>query len=102
LSDYAREHLGKLYIYYLKVEDSGQYECYLPDGRTARVRLTVTAQGAQPTQAPYQPEGEFAIRVYLERDNIQLRPSQSEEQVCTAMTNGYSLEIEWYNPRGEV
>ena len=25
----------------MQVEDSGEYECYLPDGRTSQVRLTV-------------------------------------------------------------
>lgn len=41
LSDYARSYQNTLQIYYLKEEDSGEYECYLPDGRTHQVRLTV-------------------------------------------------------------
>ena len=34
-------HQHKLQIFYLQVEDSGEYECYLPDGRKSQVRLTV-------------------------------------------------------------
>ena len=41
LGDYAREHQNKLQIYYLRVDDTGDYECFLPDGRRSQVRLTV-------------------------------------------------------------
>lgn len=36
LSDYSREFNGILYIYYLKDKDNGEYECYLPDGKSAK------------------------------------------------------------------
>lgn len=41
MSDYTRDYQGKLYIYYLKAEDAGEYECSSPDGRTSVVRLRV-------------------------------------------------------------
>lgn len=41
LSDYSRVYTGKLYIYYLSLEDSGVYECVLPSGQSSSVRLTV-------------------------------------------------------------
>lgn len=41
MSDYTRDYQGKLYMYYLKAEDAGEYECSSPDGRTSVVRLRV-------------------------------------------------------------
>ena len=44
MSDYTRLYQGKLYLYYLKLEDSGEYECYLPDGRTSIIKLEVKGE----------------------------------------------------------
>ena len=43
ISEYNREYDGKVLIYYLSAEDSGEYECYLPNGESRRVVLKVTA-----------------------------------------------------------
>lgn len=43
ISEYNREYDGKVLIYYLSSEDSGEYECYLPNGESRRVVLKVTA-----------------------------------------------------------
>ena len=47
MSDYTRFYQGKLYLYYLKLEDSGEYECYLPDGRTSIVKLEVKGEESE-------------------------------------------------------
>ena len=44
----------------------------------------------------------YAIRANLDRSALMLRPGISGEISCTGMTNGPELEIEWYNPRGQV
>ena len=41
INPYAREHQGKLYIYYASKQDAGVYECYLPSGESSQVKLTV-------------------------------------------------------------
>ena len=42
MSDDSEEYGGKLIIRNLKMEDNGEYECYLPSGQASdRVRLTV-------------------------------------------------------------
>ena len=41
ISPYQRSHKGKLIIYYLKQEDSGEYICTSPDGQSASAKLTV-------------------------------------------------------------
>lgn len=98
-SAYSQENLGKLYLYYLKLEDSGEYECYTDDGRSAnRVRLIVRDPSA--TERPS--VSEYAIRTYLEKSNIDFKSGESHHQVCTGMTNGNDLRIEWYDQRGQL
>jgi hypothetical protein len=41
MSDYARDHGSKLFIYYLKETDSGWYECSTANGHSNRIHLTV-------------------------------------------------------------
>ena len=42
MSDDSEEYGGKLIIRNLKMEDNGEYECYLPSGQASdKVRLTV-------------------------------------------------------------
>ena len=53
---YTRPYDGKLYIYYLSVDKSGVYECYLPNGQRDQVILTVNDPNVQPvTQKPSTP-----------------------------------------------
>lgn len=133
MSDYVQEYYGKLYIYYLKLEDSGEYECQAEDGRTEKVSLRVYS-GDQPEPEPEprpepQPErpdtrnllyytsipnrqtmthistfflDKYAIRASLSDNVIKFQPGQTIEQECNALTNGYTMEIEWYNPRKQV
>lgn len=56
MSDYIQEYYGKLYIYYLKMDDNGEYECQAEDGRRDKVFLRVY-DGDRPTE-PQQPEQE--------------------------------------------
>ena len=107
MSDYTRPYNGKLYVYYLKLSDSGEYVCTAPDGRTGRVILDVYEEPKDGDKSPETPESpetpDYAIRVNLDRPSpMILRPGTSDEIVCTAMTNGPELEVEWYNPRGQV
>lgn len=137
MSEYVQEHLGKLYIYYLKLEDSGEYECQAEDGSREKVYLRVydgdqpPAPGPGPQPEPEQPgdecvwlnnlkskllsfkikivfnntinfEDKYAIRAYVEQPVIRFKNGQNVEQICTGMTNGNNLEIEWYNQRQQV
>lgn len=97
-----------LYIYYLRSEDSGVYECETQDGRRDQVRLRVLGSG-RPVQpvveevATERPEDIlYAIRSNLREPFIQFRSGDSVTQECNAMTNGDNLEIEWYSPRKQV
>ena len=86
--------MGKLYLYYLKQEDGGEYECYTPDGRGHnRVQLVVKDPNNHP---------EYSIRTVLEKSHIEFRAGESHEQMCTGMTNGDDLRIEWYDKKGKV
>lgn len=93
-------------VYYLKVSDSGEYECYLPNGRKSKVKLNVRdpkSPDTGPSEDDYdEEEGQYAIRVYIDKSKLDLKYGQNDVQICTGMTNGKSLEIEWYNPRGQV
>jgi hypothetical protein len=85
----------------LKPEDSGTYECFLPTGQSDRVSLLVSDPNSrQNAQQENQPATQYAIRSYIDRANI-YNAEDTETQTCTGMTNGNSLDIEWYNPRGE-
>jgi hypothetical protein len=45
MSDDSEEYGGKLIIRNLKMEDNGEYECYLPSGQASdKVRLTVLSE----------------------------------------------------------
>ncbi|CAF0767900.1 unnamed protein product [Brachionus calyciflorus] len=108
ITDYNREFNGKLLLYYLRIEDSGLYECELPDGRRSQVRLRVTSQDNQPQQTttqvvpttrPDYDEQIYAIRAYVRDQTIEYKSGDNVEQECDAMTNGNSLEIKWFDPR---
>ena len=43
-SHYAREYGKKLFIYYLREEDAGDYECYLDNGQSNLIHLMVRAK----------------------------------------------------------
>ena len=105
LSDYTRSMYGKLFIYYVKQSDSGEYICTAPDGRTARARLTVYDPNQDPdqqdTKEPTDSEYEYAVRVYLDKSALDIRSRLSGEIACTGMTNGPNLEIEWFDARGQ-
>ena len=95
MSDVVREHEGKLYIYYLTRNDQGSYECSLPDGRRAQVTLRVF-------DPDYKLPGQYAIRASINKPNLIFKPGSSVEQECRSITNGNSLEIEWYDNRGRL
>ena len=101
LSDYTRDYQGKLYIYYLKREDAGEYECYLPDGRRSTVRLVVKDSNDQSGQNG-QSGGEYAIRGSVESQLLKFKDGESVEQTCSGLTNGDSLNIEWFGPNNRV
>jgi hypothetical protein len=52
MSDYKQEYYGKLYLYYLKLEDSGEYECETEDGRRDRIYLRVYGPEQPPVVEP--------------------------------------------------
>jgi hypothetical protein len=95
-----------LYIYYLKKEDAGEYECYLPDGRRSVVRLEVidpndqsgSGSGSGGQEGGYK----YAVRGSVENPSIRFRDGDSIEQTCSGLTNGDTLSIEWYGPNGRV
>ncbi len=45
---------------------------------------------------------EFAIRTHIEQITIHFRHGQMVEQQCTGLTNGESIDLEWYDLRGQV
>ena len=44
----------------------------------------------------------YAVRASVENPSVKFKSGGSVEQTCSALTNGNSLEIEWYNPRGQL
>lgn len=109
MSEYIQEYYGKLYIYYLKMDDSGEYECQSADGRRDKVYLRVydgdrpPAPEERPTDPSTDPSGyKYAVRAYVQETTIRFRNGQTVEQECNAMTNGNNMEIEWYNQRQQV
>ena len=92
-----------MYIYYLKREDAGEYECFLPDGRRSVVRLIVVDPNEQNSQTGNQGDAyRYAIRGSVENQALTFRDGDSVEQTCTGLTNGDALSIEWYGPNGRV
>ena len=107
-------------IYYLREEDSGDYECYTLDGHSNHVRLIVNNNNNQPVsyrQFFYndQRNYKFSNKNDLSDDLIQLVSSIDKDSIelksniqypieilCTGLTNSHNLKIEWYNPHGEV
>lgn len=44
----------------------------------------------------------YAVRAYVSKSELKLRHGSSDENTCTGMTNGDSMEIKWFNSRGQV
>ena len=44
----------------------------------------------------------YAVRASVNNPSAKFKSGGSIEQTCNALTNGNSLEIEWYNPRGQL
>jgi len=97
MSDYTQQSGGKLYMYYVTLADSGDYECYTDSGKVGnRVRLIV-----RDPSATVRPSVAYQIRSYVEKSNIDFRTGESHSQTCEGRTNGNELEVKWYNPLGE-
>lgn len=45
---------------------------------------------------------DYAIRVNVQKSSVRFRLGDSVDQTCDVITNGDSLEIEWYNQRGQL
>jgi hypothetical protein len=119
LSENSRQYGGRLLIYYLREEDSGDYECYTLDGHSNHVRLIVNSnyQSDRYRQIFYNDRGNYKLsnRNDISDDLIQLVSSIDKdlielkndiqypvENVCTGLTNSHNLKIEWYDPHGNV
>lgn len=104
LSGYSREDQGKLFIYYLETKDSGEYECYLPNGVASRIKLNVRdPRYSTETDLDYQNDDDlYSVRVYIDKSRLELKYGANDVITCEAITNGNNLEIQWYNPKGQV
>lgn len=71
MSEFNRQYDGKVLIYYLSAEDSGEYECFLPSGESRRVSLKVIA--------PKEYEDEAASHSSEPKTPVQNVPSIDEE-----------------------
>ncbi len=99
MSQYFQQASGKLYLYYLRLADSGEYECYTDSGKVGdRVRLIVRDPAA--TNRPNVAQA-YQIRTYVEKSNIDFRTGESHTQMCEGMTNGDELEVRWFNKFGK-
>ena len=92
MSPRAREYNGKLRISNLKIEDSGEYECYLPNGESTQMILTVTNPNYITPQ----------VRAYVHREALTGLKDKVTQQVCTAVTNIEQLDIIWVNSKKKV
>ena len=104
----VRENQGKLMVYYANEGNQGQYECFLPNGQSSMVTLKVRDPPLQndndnnDNYDDYTPPEDYAVRAYVSKGELRMRYGSSDENTCTGMTNGNSMEIQWYNSRGEV
>ena len=98
MSQYSRPHAGKLYIYYLTLEDAGDYECYLPNGRSERVRLTVNPKN-RPSQNNY-PEQDRRERPNEENFDKEVDYNANTELACK-FTRSNPNDLRW-RKRGGV
>ena len=114
MSDYAREHLGKLYIFYSTLEDAGEYECYLPNGQSALVKLTVNPVQSPPNQEeaeevvpevepaaeePQEKEKEILVEKKIENFD-QVAEHDSNVQLACELTEGHENELKWKKLEG--
>ena len=90
-------------VYYVSEYNQGEYECYLPSGQSSVVKLTIKDLPQRDNYQGYQRSDEsYAVRAYVSKSELKLRYGSSDENSCTGMTNGDSMEIKWYNSRGQV
>jgi hypothetical protein len=45
---------------------------------------------------------ESTIEGSLDKEELTLVEEETGENTCTGITNGKSLDVEWYSPKGEV
>lgn len=76
MSEYIQEYNGKLYIYYVKQEDSGEYECQSADGRRDRVFLNAYDGDRPPAPQPDRPDpeqpGGDCIKILVKNNKINI------------------------------
>jgi hypothetical protein len=84
IGEYAREHGIKLYIYYLKEEDAGEYECYLPNGQKNRVRLAVLKNQEEPSNTR---DGNYYLDAHDETRASSNENSNEQTQPQTEQTS---------------
>ena len=93
MSDYSRPYDGKLYIYYLKQQDAGDYECYLQNGQSERVRLTVGDKQHEDHQEPA-PEENAEERVQEENYDKEVQFNTIVELSCK-FSESHPKNLRW-------
>ena len=85
MSDDSEEYGGKLIIRNLKMEDMGEYECYLPNGQVSdKVRLTVLNE-----------EPNLSKRVHFDRDI-----DENVELTCQLSDHKENSKLNWRKING--
>jgi hypothetical protein len=79
-----------LQIYYLQIDDSGVYECYLPDGQTSQVHLTVIKN----VNELVQPIESYGENQYLESKSHQQQEQGNSEERAPQTQVEYEPYIE--------
>lgn len=86
MSTYSRDYGDKLLIYYLKEEDSGDYECFLNNQVLNRIRLTVKSSN-----------NEYNINLYPPQENYnQQRQHENRNEETYDNRNNHNRQASYH------
>lgn len=101
-----------MYIFYSTVQDAGEYECYLPNGQSASVKLTVNQAESTANQeaveevasneepaVEQEPEKETEVEKKVENFD-QVAEADSNVQLTCELTEGHESELKWKKLEG--
>ena len=76
----------------------------MPNGIASRIRLNVRDPRYSSSDVDYENNEDdlYSVRVYIDKTRVELKYGGNDVITCEAITNGNNLEIQWFNPKGQV